>query len=625
VVSDGAGTSVGGAAARKGATGMTGRLAVALLVALTLFAFQLSHAQSSSAATGVPCPQTGNEVVATDQRSYEPGSLVHVTGMGYAPNCDVVVKITRPDGSVVTGDGSFAPGSDTVTTDLFGGLNYDYLLQSIPPVEGTYVIEVLGLSDTVLARMTFHDANNDANVAPGWAATNSTVTFSSLYRKTTGGTVQHVRITLPVGYSSISVAASAFSSGTWSAPTINQTNRTIDVQLTGGTGLATNNVDWARIDVTATTPTIPTGNNGNGSEWLMQTFTDTVGTAGEQNDNPPVLIGDVTDTSAAITFVDGSGNAIANPVFQNGIAATVRVRITGTGTKAGIKYTDVAVPTCFSSPSSVTATVSGGNPYGSVLVTDGFIRLGGGAINLGGSLTVQFSTTPNCTSGTYLVSSDPSQNASNPPSGTNQSVSTTGGSLTVAAGLADLSITKTDSPDPVARGGTLTYTIGVRNDGPDDASAVKVVDTIPANTTFVSATGTNWNCVNASGTVTCNRTGGNLAASADAPNITITVTAPPTTSTGTITISNSATVSSPNDNTPGNNTATASTVVSTPPSLTTPTLSPASPTTNITNLTASTTTSDVDGDQISVTCRPRSTRARATSSLSRPHPRTPPA
>src|SRR5205823_926472 len=181
--------------------------------------------------------------------------------------------------------------------------------------------------------------------------------------------------------------------------------------------------------------------------------------------------------------------------------------------------------------------------------TDGFIRLGGGDIATNGTLTVTFNTTPNCVSGTYLVSSDPSTNATNPPSGTNQSVSTTGGSLTVAAGLADLSITKTDSPDPILPGGTLTYTIGVHNGGPDDASAVKVVDTLPAGTTFVSATGSNWSCTNSSGTVTCNRTGGNLAAGADAPNITVTVTAP-----GSVgSIANSATVSSPNDVTAGNN------------------------------------------------------------------------
>src|SRR5256714_9574704 len=176
VDSDGAGTTAHLAQTQDNGTSMTRRLALAFIAALALFAFQLAHAQSSSAATGVPCPQTGNELVATDQPSYDPGSVVHVSGMGCAPGCDVVVKVTRPDGSVVSGDGSFAPGSDTVTTDLFGGFSYDYQLQAIPPVEGTYVVEVLGLSDALLARTTFHDANNDANIAPGWAPINTQMT-----------------------------------------------------------------------------------------------------------------------------------------------------------------------------------------------------------------------------------------------------------------------------------------------------------------------------------------------------------------------------------------------------------------------------------------------------------------
>ena len=241
-------------------------------------------------------------------------------------------------------------------------------------------------------------------------------------------------------------ASTAFSSGTWSTPVVNQVTRTIDIQLTAGTGLATNNVSWARIDVTATTP--PANQSGNAAEWDMETFTNTAGTAGGQDDNPPVLIGVITNPSATITFLDGTLTPITSPVLQNGVAATVRVRITQSG--SGIKYTDIAIPTCFSSPTSITVSNPGGNPYNAPIVTDGFIRLGGGDIATNGTLTVTFNTTPNCVSGTYLVSSDPSTNATNPPSGTNQSVSTTGGSLTVAAGLANLSITKTDSPDPVA-------------------------------------------------------------------------------------------------------------------------------------------------------------------------------
>src|SRR6266508_4180837 len=101
------------------------RLVPALLVALA-FVLQAAFAQPASAEAGVPCPQTGIETVASDQAEYAPGSIVHITGTGYGAGCDVVMKVTRPDGSVVRGDGSFEPGSDTVTTDLLGELSYDY-------------------------------------------------------------------------------------------------------------------------------------------------------------------------------------------------------------------------------------------------------------------------------------------------------------------------------------------------------------------------------------------------------------------------------------------------------------------------------------------------------------------
>jgi uncharacterized repeat protein (TIGR01451 family) len=53
---------------------------------------------------------------------------------------------------------------------------------------------------------------------------------------------------------------------------------------------------------------------------------------------------------------------------------------------------------------------------------------------------------------------------------------------------ADLSITKTDSPDPVAAGANITYTVDLTNNGPSDAQNVDVTDAVPSNTTFVSAT-----------------------------------------------------------------------------------------------------------------------------------------
>src|SRR4051794_26359643 len=212
---DGAETGEGGRRSH-----VTRKLATALLAALALFAFQLVHAQTSSAATGLACAQTGMETVASDADDYPPGSTAHFSGTGYAPDCDVQLNVSRPDGVTDT---------VTATTDLLGNFAADYPLPPPPGVIGPYHLDVLGFAGLTLASMDFTDANNDANIAPGWAPVNTVTTFSSLYRKTAGGTVQHVRITLPVGYTNISVPAMAFSSGTWSAPTINQANRTIDV------------------------------------------------------------------------------------------------------------------------------------------------------------------------------------------------------------------------------------------------------------------------------------------------------------------------------------------------------------------------------------------------------------
>ena len=60
------------------------------------------------------------------------------------------------------------------------------------------------------------------------------------------------------------------------------------------------------------------------------------------------------------------------------------------------------------------------------------------------------------------------------------------GLVTVGAATADLTITKTDSPDPVGPEGPLVYTLVVSNAGPQKATGVTVTDTLPASVTLVS-------------------------------------------------------------------------------------------------------------------------------------------
>ena len=66
--------------------------------------------------------------------------------------------------------------------------------------------------------------------------------------------------------------------------------------------------------------------------------------------------------------------------------------------------------------------------------------------------------------------------------------------IVAAAPVIDLSITKADRPDPVFVGGRLTYTLTVRNLGPDKATNVRVADALPAGTTFLAVATTQGTC-----------------------------------------------------------------------------------------------------------------------------------
>ncbi len=84
----------------------------------------------------------------------------------------------------------------------------------------------------------------------------------------------------------------------------------------------------------------------------------------------------------------------------------------------------------------------------------------------------------------------------------------------------DLQVSNNHDKDCVKRGRNVTYYIGVSNIGTGDASSVVLTDTLPVNTTFISATG---GCTFLAGVVTCNI--GPLAAGVS-QNFTIVVNAP---------------------------------------------------------------------------------------------------
>jgi uncharacterized repeat protein (TIGR01451 family) len=108
-----------------------------------------------------------------------------------------------------------------------------------------------------------------------------------------------------------------------------------------------------------------------------------------------------------------------------------------------------------------------------------------------------------------------------------------------------LTLTKSDSPDPVQELNPVTYTLNVRNtDSETNANNVVVTDNLPPGTTFSSISTTKGSCSHTATQVTCNL--GTLAPSGEGPGETVTIVVVAPNVTTDTTITNEASVSSSN-------------------------------------------------------------------------------
>lgn len=110
----------------------------------------------------------------TDKDNYASGQTVVIRGADFQPQAELTIKVTRPDGSIVTGDGSGTHGSDTVTADSTGAFIYYYKLDGI---SGNYMVEVLDKNGAVLASTAFDDGSSNnldtievTDLTPDWAS-----------------------------------------------------------------------------------------------------------------------------------------------------------------------------------------------------------------------------------------------------------------------------------------------------------------------------------------------------------------------------------------------------------------------------------------------------------------------
>ena len=130
--------------------------------------------------------------------------------------------------------------------------------------------------------------------------------------------------------------------------------------------------------------------------------------------------------------------------------------------------------------------------------------------------------------------------------------------------VSDLAVTNVDSPDPVLISQNLTYTITVTNNGPEAANAASWSDTLPTGVTFVSlSSAAGWSCttpaVGAGGTVSCT----NPSFAVGSTPFSLVVALDP--SLAGMTIDDAVTLTSASlEGAPGNESATASTLVQVP-------------------------------------------------------------
>ena len=198
----------------------------------------------------------------------------------------------------------------------------------------------------------------------------------------------------------------------------------------------------------------------------------------------------------------------------------------------------------------VSATPSTGSCSGTATITCSLGIFPGGA---SATIDIVVKVSPSAPNGTISNTATVSAVTADPSSANNSATATT----SVVSG-ADLSLTKTGSPDPVHTGQNLTYTLTVRNNGPLAAANVSVTDQLPRNTAFGTATTTQGSCSftqPAKRIVSCT-----LGTIGSGSTVTVKIVVTPPSKKTTITNTASVSSTTPDPNT-ANNAASATTAV----------------------------------------------------------------
>ncbi len=257
----------------------------------------------------------------------------------------------------------------------------------------------------------------------------------------------------------------------------------------------------------------------------------------------------------SITKMDGTDPVIAGAnetytitVTNNGPDAAENVSLSDT-LPAGTSFVS------FSAPAGWTSTTPAVGAGGTVTSSIASLPVGSAVFTLTVNIDPSVANDTVISNTATVTSTTADTNAND-----NSSMATT-----TVTQKADLAVIKSDSPDPACVNGNITYTINFANNGLGPALNASVTDTVPANTTFISAavmSGTGWTttspAVGGTGNVTFSKSSVGIGETATFQMV---VKVNAGTTAGTV-INNSATASttSPEANA-ANDTGTATTTV----------------------------------------------------------------
>ena len=333
-------------------------------------------------------------------------------------------------------------------------------------------------------------ATTAVEIAPAYYPAPSPTTtvreFTVLARITNapGNGAKCVRVTLPTGYvlqtpttASLGVGAVGSGANPWTLTDDVASRRVTLTQPAGGnTGLpSSGTTNWARFNVRATTPASST------AAWTVLAADNSACDSNPNTTNAGVRIG------AANNFTYTSALISPASVAPGGAAQPFQLRISNNSGGSGDKiiYAGIALPSCFTDPTSVSAsTTNGGRPDFSVEARDKFIRLSGGElekdINPDEFVTVTFTTAASmsCPTGANVFYTSAWKSSTSSSASDTFNITGNHASVTVAAANTAPSIAYNGAPAAANEGETKTFNFTITD--PDAGNTFTFVAGYPS-------------------------------------------------------------------------------------------------------------------------------------------------